>query len=331
MKVLRLLLLFIAPLTLAGCQQQTNNETVEVTHAFGTTAVPINPQRVATISWGNQDVALALGVVPVGMAKSSFGKLSENGVPIWTQDKINELDPNAQPVYFDETDSLDYEAIASTNPDVILAAYSGITQEEYDKLSQIAPTVAYPNQPWSTLWREQTILDAQGLNKGSEGEALVAQTEQLINEKVANYQNIEGKTAAFTWINPATPGSFYLYLPTDARCSYLQDLGLTLSEDVYNQFSNETGFFVEVNSEAANILNNVDILFTYGDDQTLATLQNTPIYSQIPAIANGSTVVIDINSELANATTPTILSIPATIDQYLALISDAANKVKTTN
>ena len=45
---------------------------------------------------------------------------------------------------FDETDGIDFEAVADTQPDVILASYSGLTQEEYDTLSKIAPVVAYP-------------------------------------------------------------------------------------------------------------------------------------------------------------------------------------------
>ena len=51
-------------------------------------------------------------------------------------------------------DGLDYEAISDSNPDIILAAYSGITQEEYDLLSEIAPVVAYPENAWQTLWRD---------------------------------------------------------------------------------------------------------------------------------------------------------------------------------
>ena len=35
---------------------------VTITHALGETTIEAKPERVATISWGNQDVALALGV-----------------------------------------------------------------------------------------------------------------------------------------------------------------------------------------------------------------------------------------------------------------------------
>ena len=48
---------------------------------------------------------------------------------------------------FDETDGIDFEAVADTDPDVILAAYSGLTQEDYDTLSEIAPSSPTPRPP----------------------------------------------------------------------------------------------------------------------------------------------------------------------------------------
>ena len=54
-----------------------------------------------------------------------------------------------------------------------LAAYSGLTQEEYDTLSKIAPVVAYPRVAWQTYWREQVTINAEAMGMKDEGEALV--------------------------------------------------------------------------------------------------------------------------------------------------------------
>src|SRR3712207_8900168 len=67
------------------------------------------------------------------------------------------------PVLFDETDGLDFEAVADTDPDVILAGYSGLTQEDYDTLSDIAPVVAYPEAAWATD-RKSTRLKSSHAN-----------------------------------------------------------------------------------------------------------------------------------------------------------------------
>ncbi len=39
-----------------------------------------------------------------------------------------------------------FEDVAPTKPDAIPAAYSGITEEDYSQLSEITPTVAYPEK-----------------------------------------------------------------------------------------------------------------------------------------------------------------------------------------
>jgi iron complex transport system substrate-binding protein len=118
-------------------------ETITIKHALGTTTIDAKPERVATVNWANQEVPLALGVVPVGMAAATFGDDDDNGMLPWVEDKLKDLDAET-PVLFDETDGIDFEAVADTNPDVILAAYSGLTQEDYDTLSEIAPPSPTP-------------------------------------------------------------------------------------------------------------------------------------------------------------------------------------------
>lgn len=300
---------------------------ITIDHAFGQTVIESQPERVVTISWGNQDVPLALGVVPVGISKANFGLVDENGLLPWTADAYEALGVES-PTVFDDTDGLDYEAISDANPDVILAAYSGITQEEYDMLSQIAPVVAYPDSAWQTYWREQTLMDATAIGKEAEAETLISETDDLIREKVSQYQTLEGKTAAFAYFNASDLGEFYIYLPTDPRAAYLTDLGLAFPESVTDMAQSSSDFAVTISSENADVLSDVDIIITYGDDAVLQTLQADPLVGQIPAIANGAVVMIDSTGALAASCTPTVLSIPATIDDYLALINEAAEKVQ---
>ena len=167
---------------------------IKIKHAYGETIIESEPKNIATISWGNQDVPLALGITPVGVSKANYGETEENGLLPWTGEKYNELGVD-KPVVFNDVDGIDYEAISDSNPDVILAAYSGITQEEYDLLSQIAPVVAYPTEAWQTLWRDQININATAIGKKDEGEALVKELETLIKEKTSEYKDIKGKKA----------------------------------------------------------------------------------------------------------------------------------------
>ncbi len=70
-----------------------------VKHALGTTVIGSEPKRVATVNWANEEVPLALGVVPVGMAKATFGDDDGDGVLPWTEKRLKELDAKT-PVLF---------------------------------------------------------------------------------------------------------------------------------------------------------------------------------------------------------------------------------------
>ncbi len=300
---------------------------ITITHAYGETVIEKAPERVATISWGNQDVPLALGVVPVGVSKANYGVGPEEILLPWTMDGFAALGETA-PNVFDDTDGLDYEAINDAQPDVILAAYSGITQEEYDRLSEIAPVVAYPTLAWQTLWRDQILLDAAGMGLKAEGEALVSSLEQLIADKSDAYPQIKGKSAAFFWFSPTDLGNAYIYMLADPRAAYLTDLGLTFPESVVQLAGGSDSFAIQISAENFDKLADLDIIITYGDETLLAAMQADPLAGSIPAVKNGAVAVIKDGLYLSASCTPSALSIPATIDEYLALIAQAAEKVQ---
>lgn len=337
-----LLFSIVAILLLAGCSSQStpkSDETksddsntdsqypITIKHAFGETVIEEKPERVATIAWSNHDVALALGVVPVGFSAANYGVQDESGMLPWTKAKIEELGEK-NPNIFQDTDGLDFEAIADSNPDVILAAYSGITQEEYDTLSEIAPVVAYQENPWVATWREQVTYNSMGMGMEEEGKQLIADTEKLIADKASAHPGIKGKKAAFVSVNGADLSKFYIYTPADPRGEFLTELGMEYPESIISQITDPTSFYLEVSAENADILNDVDIFVSYGNDQTLAALQADPIYGKIPAVERGSVVIIEDNTPLAAAGTPSTLSIEYSIDEYLTLLSEAVSKVK---
>ncbi len=300
---------------------------ITITHAFGETVINEKPENIVTISWGNQDVPLALGVVPAGISEANYGVTEGEKLLPWTKAAFEELGEQ-NPVLFADTDGLNFEAISDAQPDVILAAYSGITQEEYDLLSQIAPVVAYPKIAWQTYWRDQIILDATGMGMQAEGEELVSGLETLISEKLAAYPQIEGKSAAFFYFSPTDLGKFYVYLPTDPRAAYLEDLGMVVPESVKAMMEGADSFALELSAENADVLKDVEIVVAYGNSELLSAMQADELIGTIPAVQRGSVVLIEDNSALAAAATPSALSIPATIDEYLSLFGEAADKVQ---
>lgn len=333
----------MAALALVGCSGQSSNSEEEekesatsteadsnypitIQHAFGETIIEEKPERVATIAWGNQDIALALGVVPVGFSAANYGVEDDSGMLPWTAEKAKELGEE-NPNVFQDTDGLDFEAISDAAPDVILAAYSGLTQEEYDTLSEIAPVVAYQTTPWVASWREQTTYNAMGMGMEEEGKQLIADTEKLIEEKVSEHPELKGKKAAFVSISVADLSKFYIYSPEDPRGEFLTELGMEYPESISSQVT-EGSFYIEVSAENADMLNDAEIIVSYGDESTLAALQADPILGKVPAIERGSVVIIGDNTPLAAAGTPNPLAIEYSIDEYLTLLSEAASKLK---
>lgn len=315
------------PKTEAAASQDTDVEyPIVIKHAFGETVIESKPERVATIQWANHDVVLALGVVPVGFSAANFGVQDGSGLLPWTAEKLKELgvsDPNV----FQDTDGLDFEAISDADPDVILAAYSGITQEDYDLLSQIAPVVAYPTAPWSTTWREQVLLNAEGMGMKAEGEQLIKDTEDMVSEKLSQYPQIKGKKVVWVNFKADDLSQLHIYTPVDSRVSFLYELGMVYPESVTKQITDPKSYSLNLSAENVEALYDADLIVGYGNDELYQAIKADPLLGKIPAIQRGSVAFIDSDTPLVAAGTPNPLSIAYTIDEYLALIGGAIDKI----
>lgn len=299
---------------------------IVIKHALGETVIESKPERVATVQWANHDVVLALGVVPVGFSEANFGVQDGSGLLPWTAEKLKELnvsDPNV----FQDTDGLDFEAISDANPDVILAAYSGITQEDYDLLSQIAPVVAYPTAPWATTWREQVLFNAEGMGMKAEGEQLIKDTENMVNEKLSQYPQIKGKKVVWVNFSAKDLSKLHIYTPVDSRVSFLHELGMVYPDSITEQITDPTSYSLSLSAENVESLYDADLIIGYGNDELYQTLKADPLLGKIPAIERGSVAFIDSDTPIVAAGTPNPLSIAYTIDEYLALIGGAIDKI----
>jgi iron complex transport system substrate-binding protein len=301
---------------------------ITIEHALGTTTISEKPERVATVNWANQEVPLALGVVPVGMAAANFGDDDGDGVLPWVTAKLEELDAGV-PVLFDETDGIDFEAVADTQPDVILAAYSGLTQEDYDTLSEIAPVVAYPETAWGTSWRDMITFNSQGLGMAEEGEELIAELEGEIAEAAAQHPELADKTAMFlTHVDTTDLSEVSFYTTHDTRVAFFDDLNLKTPASIAAASDATEKFSLSQSAEQADAFGDVDIIVTYGDQELITTLEGDPLLSQMPAVKNGAIVALDGSGPLGTAANPTPLSISFVLDDYVTMLADAAAKVQ---
>ncbi|OWU84202.1 ABC transporter substrate-binding protein [Oceanicola sp. 22II-s10i] len=318
------LLLAVVVLTLAATLARGQDFPVTIEHALGTTVIPARPERVATVAWANHEVPLALGIVPVGFARANFGDDDGDGLLPWVAERLEELGAET-PVLFDEGDGIDFEAVAATRPDVILAAYSGLTQSDYDTLSRIAPVVPYRAGPWATDWRDMIRLNALGLGMTAEGDALIARIEGQIAEVTERHPAIAGKTAMFvTHLDVRDLSVIRFYSANDTRVKFLSDLGLTSPQSV--QEATEPGRFSgEMSAERIDTFADVDIVVTYGGRALMDTVKRNLLTSRMKTVENGAVVLLG-NDPVGTAANPTPLSIPWVLEDYVALLDDAAQK-----
>lgn len=300
---------------------------IVIEHALGTTTIEEKPERVATVAWANHEVPLALGVVPVGMAAANFGDDDDNGMLPWVEEKLDELDAEP-PVLFDETDGIDFEAVADTDPDVILAGYSGLTQDDYDTLSEIAPVVAYPEQPWATPWREVIRFNSTGLGMEPEGDALVAEIEEQIARTTAEHPELaDTRTMFMTHVDPTDLSTVNFYTAADTRAAFFEDLGLATPQAVAD--ASESGEFSgSISAEQLDMFDDVELIVTYGDQELVDALRADLLLSQMPAVENDAIVFLDGNGPMGTAANPTPLAIPWVLDDYVEQLAEAATPEK---
>lgn len=295
---------------------------IRIEHAFGTTEIAQAPQRVASVAWANHEVALALGVVPVGFAAAAFGDDDGDGVLPWVEERLAELGAPT-PALFDEGDGIDFEGVAAAQPDVILAAYSGLSKADYDKLSMIAPVVAYPGAPWSTDWRQMIRLNSAGLGKAAEGEGLIRDLDGRIAAALAAHPQLAGKSAMFvTHLDTTNLSQISFYTDNDTRVKFFHDLGLTSPQSVVaatapGQYSGK------ISAERIDAFEDVDIVVSYGGQPLLDAVRADPLLSHMPAVRNDAIVLLG-SDPLGTAANPTPLSIPWVLEDYVARLAGAA-------
>jgi iron complex transport system substrate-binding protein len=289
---------------------------VTIEHTFGSTTIEEQPERVVVLGWSGQDVLYALGVQPVGMPSYAYGG-GDDGVLPWNDEFY---DPETTTL-LDTTDGPPLEQIAALQPDVILAPYEGFDEGVYDDLTGIAPTVAYPGEPWTTPWREQTTMIGQALGMADEAEELIAETEDAVAQVAAEHPEFEGLDFAYTSMGAE---ALYLYLPTDPRVQLIEDLGLTVAPSVEELGADsEATFYAQLSLEQAPAIES-DVLIGFADGMTADEVLSSDLYSSVPAIERDAAVVLDDQTVAAAASSVSVLAIPYVLDQLVDGLAGAA-------
>ncbi len=293
-------------------------EPVTIEHAFGSTEIDERPERVVTWGWGTPDAALALGVTPVAMEALTYGA-SEDGFMPWQEEAFAESG-DEKPRALTPGEAPPFEEIAAAQPDVILANYSGITEADYEKLSKIADTVAYPDQPWSTPWREVVTTVGEVLGESEQAEQVLADIDAEVADAAAAHPEFEGKTIAAVAIDPS---AFYVYRGADPRVQFLEDLGFRRAPSVDELDTEETSFYYTISTEEVDKLSS-DVLLSYvPSEERVAEIAEDPAVGAMPQYQEGRVATVVGEDVVSSVSPPTALSLTWGLDAFVEALVPA--------
>ncbi|WP_424189059.1 iron-siderophore ABC transporter substrate-binding protein [Actinokineospora sp. G85] len=281
-----------AALVLAGCGQVEDNSSPAAPGArtvetmFGPVEVPATPAKVVALGWSDAETALALGVRPI--AASDWLGFGGEGVGPWAAGRYTTA-PRILP-----TLELDYAAISTLAPDLILNTRSDNSEEKFKELSKIAPTVSAPKDvvAYGTSWRQQTELVAQALGKVDEGAKLIAEVDDAFAK--AKDPAFEGKSVA---VGAHYSDKYSAYLRGDSRVDFMESLGFKNKPEV--QALANGSFSADLSREQIELLSaDLTVLFPIGSDG--AVLREDAILNQIPSAKAGHLLVLD-DPNISNA------------------------------
>jgi iron complex transport system substrate-binding protein len=130
----------------------------EITHAMGVTDVPDNPQRIVVLTNEGTEALLAIGITPVGAAKSWLGDP-------WYDHIAGQM---VDVTMVGEESAVNLEVLVSLEPDLILGTKQR-HEEIYEQLSAIAPTVI--SERLRGDWKINMALYSDAAGKADEGKA----------------------------------------------------------------------------------------------------------------------------------------------------------------
>jgi iron complex transport system substrate-binding protein len=314
--------LFVTALVLTACNNTPSGPSgtfpAVLTHRYGQTVVPEEPERVVSLGYTDQDAILALGTVPVAV-REFIGNRPAATWP-WAADRLRGEQPKVLP-----SGEVTPDAVAELRPDLIIAISASLTREQYDAYSKIAPTVAAPDgvADSGTPWRDATRLTGAALGLPGEADRLIADTEEKFLEAEEDNPELAGGTVAAVEASRADPGAIAAASSRDLRGQFLTELGVQVPAEVDQLAGSEST--VTLNAEQLSALDQADALMVVGTEPERAAVAALPGYAQLPAVQDSKVVTLD-DEESAALSFATVLSLPSVLDSLPRRLGRAVDR-----
>ncbi|WP_027007391.1 ABC transporter substrate-binding protein [Conexibacter woesei] len=287
---------------------------VTVQHRYGATTIRSQPKRIAIVGFTEQDIVLALGQKPI-VTTDWYGNQPYATWP-WAREALGD----ARPTVLKAADGIDFEGVAKAHPDLIVGTNVGIKQKDYDKLSQIAPTVpGCKGRPvYFCPWDQQTELVAAALGQKARGIQMVKDIKSRFAKAAAEHPEFQGRSVTFSQ-NAFYDGRLYAY-PPGLGTEFLSMLGFTINPKL--QGLAKPGIQAAISAERLDVIDTDVQVFATEKPGDVGNLLKIPTFRGLNAVKGHHTIFTDATlSGAMYFTTP--LSLPYVLDHLTPQLAAA--------
>ncbi|RNL63765.1 ABC transporter substrate-binding protein [Nocardioides marmoriginsengisoli] len=259
---------------------------VTVEHRLGKTVVPAKPERVVVVGLTEQDILLELGIVPV--ATTEWYGEQPSAVWPWAQ----ELLKGEKPTVLSNSDGIQFEKIAALDPDLIIGTNSGVTKDDYAKLSKLAPTITNVKggTDYFSAWQDQTRIIAEAVGLKEKGEELISRVETAYADAKKAHPEFAELTATFSQGAPYD-GILYVY-PKGLGTDFLSELGFQMTPGL-EKYAPEAGSQAEISAENVNLIDADVMVFATESADMFGELQRWSTIGNLGAVKGNKAIYTD--------------------------------------
>ncbi|PZW68924.1 iron complex transport system substrate-binding protein [Pseudomonas sp. URMO17WK12:I1] len=245
--------------------------------AYGEIKLDGTPQRVVTLSENALDVALAVGVKPLGSVATRGG----SDVSAYLKDKAGDIK------IVGTARETNLESVFALQPDLILAGPE-LSKDQYQKLSLIAPTLVPKGNAFAD-WRHNVEFYGQTLGKQPEAKAAIAAVDARIEDLKGKIE--PGQVASVVRWSPQGPGVMSQHLFVGQMLGQLGFKGTAMAAELTRK----------PHSDALSLENlsriDGDWLFlatlNADGDKALEQARQQPAFARLKAVSSGHVQSVD--------------------------------------
>jgi iron complex transport system substrate-binding protein len=198
---------------------------ITIEHKYGSTTIDRAPKRVVSVGFTDQDFLLTLGVVPVGI-RDWYGDQPRAVWP-WARDALGDAKPTVL-----SADEIEFEKVAALRPDLIVGVSSGMTEDEYETLSAIAPTITQTDEyvDYGVPWQDGLRMIGQAVGKSDEADAQIEKIDAQFEDIRDAHPEWKGEEGTVSYVTSETEVG--AYSSQDTRGRLLTALGITIPPEI---------------------------------------------------------------------------------------------------